>query len=345
MPYRLVFILITFCLFVVSLPREYSSPIAHTCTAFFASFLNRSDTSRSPCPDNKELEGLKQEAEEEYREVIDYSARALGEKYSSIVAQVIFQTQSSWTHTLWIDKGSKTKDLPFPLKKNCPVLVEDSLVGIVDFVGKYASRIRLISDPQLRPSVRATRGGYMSRRLFSMAQDLQKALQEKPHLMPKEHLSEKLSTLLKLFASTLHHEIDLRLAKGELQGAESSKNPHIFRGAGFNYDFDDDEGQKMDLRTGQRHIHDVKTPIIKPGDILETSGLDGFFPKNIKVAVVTKVFPLEEGAIAYSILAKSLIHDFSSLEYVTIIPAQPEDVFHPQTKEENILSLIQSVRP
>jgi hypothetical protein len=184
----------------------------------------------------------------------------------------------------------------------------------------------------------------MSRRLFSIAQELQKALKEKPHLMPKEHLSAKLSILLELFSSTLQHEVDLRLAKGELQGSDSSKTPHIFRGTGFNYDFDDEEGKKMDLRTGQRSIHDAKTPIIKPGDLLETSGLDGFFPKNIKVAIVTKVFPFEEGAISYTILAKSLISDLSSLEYVTIIPVEAEEPFLPQTKEEHILNLIQSAK-
>ena len=161
--------------------------------------------------------------------------------------------------------------------------------------------------------------------------------------MPNELLTQKLIALLNIFYST-QKDIDLRLAKGELQGCESPDQPHIFRGVGFNCDFADTECPKRDLRTGQINEQDEQIPLIKPGDILETSGLDGFFPKGIEVACVTKVTPLEEGGICYNVLAKSLAIDFSALEYVTIIPALSEEPFSPHTNEEKILALTSSMK-
>lgn len=337
-----IFSLIGIAVLVLSLPESYSMPVRNVGTSLLASLFSSPSSPSTPAPHNEAWTEWKKNNEEELRDVIDYSARALKEKYASIVAQVTFQTSSPWTHVLWIDKGSKTPDLPFPICLNAPVLKGSTLIGIVDFVGAHASRIRLISDPALHPAVRVVRGGYMPRQAVFMAQELELMLQKNPSMMPNELLAQKLTALLHILTETTQPEVELRLAKGELQGCEAPDAPHILRGIGFNCDFADDECPKRDLRTGQKDEKDPQIPLIKPGDILETSGLDGFFPKGLEVARVNKVAPLEEGAISYSILAESLASDFTALEYVTIIPQTASDPFSPLPPEEKILTLIES---
>jgi rod shape-determining protein MreC len=341
---RHIFIFVGLSLLVLSLPERYSSYCADLGTSVFSTLFASASSSSSQMPQNEEWNAWKKNSEEEMHEVIDYSARALKEKYASIVAEVMHQSATPWTHVLWIDKGSKTPDLPFPMRRNCPVLVGSTLVGIIDFVGNYSSRIRLLSDPAVHPAVRVARGGYMPRQAIFMAHELELMLQKNPSLMPSEPLAQKLSTLLNILSENVQQEVDMRLAKGELQGCDSPDSPHIFRGTGFNCDFADEECPKRDLRTGQQDAKDQQMPLIKPGDILETSGLDGCFPKGLEVALATKVAPLEEGAICYNILAKSIAAEFSSLEYVTIIPALAEGPLLPHTNEEKIMSLIKEAQ-
>lgn len=339
---RHLFLLLCFSFLVISFPENYRAFFTHTGTNLLSSLFATSSANQGSPHSNEAWQSWTNDAEEELRDVIDYSARVIREKYASIVAQVSFQTSTPWTHVIWIDKGSKTPDLPFQLRQNAPVLVGSTLVGIVDFVGAHSSRIRLISDPSIHPAARVVRGGYMPRQAIFMARELQKMVQKNPSMMANEALAQKLSALLDILVENTQQETSLRLAKGELQGCESPSNPFILRGIGFNYNSSDDEGPKRDLRSGQSEGGNDQIPLIKPGDILETSGLDGLFPKGLELAVVTKVFPLEEGAISYTILAKSLAPDFSGMEYVTIIPALGQEPFHPQTKEEKILALIHS---
>ena len=333
------FLLFFISLLFISVPEIYILPLTNSFTGFFSSLFASSSYHPDPPPDEA-WAAWTQTSEKELHEVIDYSARVIGEKYASIVAQVTFQTATPWTHVLWIDKGTKTQDLPFQLKKNAPVLVGNTLVGILDFVGNHTSRVRLLSDPSIHPAVRVVRGGYMTRQALFMAQELQKTLQKEPSLMPNEQLTKKLFTLLDIFSENVQQEVDTRLAKGELQGSESSETPFLLRGVGFNLEYGDEESPQRDLRTGQHNDKDHPLHIIQQGDILETSGLDGFFPKGLQVAVVTKVFPLEEGAISYNVLAKSLAQEPFSPEYVTIIPALSEEPFSPPTQEDKILDLI-----
>src|SRR5258708_1966782 len=56
------------------------------------------------------------------------------------------------------------------IAKNSPVVLGASLVGVVDFVGKKQSRIRLITDSGLSPSVRAVRGAIQNRELAALLQ-------------------------------------------------------------------------------------------------------------------------------------------------------------------------------
>ena len=49
--------------------------------------------------------------------------------------------------------------------KNSPVVVDGSLVGVVEYVGKRSSRVRLITDSGLISSVRALRGSFQDNNL------------------------------------------------------------------------------------------------------------------------------------------------------------------------------------
>jgi cell shape-determining protein MreC len=177
-------------------------------------------------------------------------------------ARVIFREPSTWEEGLWINKGALDSPL---IVKNSPVLSGDIVVGLIDHLGAHQSRVRLITDPNLNPYVRAER-----------------TYKNKSYL----------------------------LAKGELNGSLDPKSNRL-RGTGFNYDFPDQEGPPQDLRS--------EFPLIQAGDILVTTGLDGVFPKGLKVARVSKVVPLKEGDYYYDIEAESLLSDLNGLKTVSII--------------------------
>ena len=106
----------------------------------------------------KNLDSLKERdffrrREEELCNLIKHNLQALP-------AKVIFRDPALWSNCLWIDLGEQNNET---LEKvivalNSPVVIGDSLIGIIDYVGKKKSRVRLITDPGLVPSVRAIRG-------------------------------------------------------------------------------------------------------------------------------------------------------------------------------------------
>ncbi len=78
---------------------------------------------------------------------------------SSIVSKVIFREYTSWNSSFWIDVGEKTnqrlgKNL---VSKNSPVVLGTTVVGVVEYVGNNRSRVRLITDSTVSPSIRALR--------------------------------------------------------------------------------------------------------------------------------------------------------------------------------------------
>ena len=336
----LFFPLWLFAAALLGLPEETNRSIHTQTSSIVASMLSGHSTPPTATP-NDALSSWEEEREEELQAASLESASSLENKYPFIVTNVIFQANTPWSNTVWIDVGKNTKNLAFPIEKNSPIVVRDTLVGIIDFVGSHASRVRLISDPTVRPAVRIIRGNSQVRHLVLASQDIQRALSSNPSLLPKPELTSALSKLLDCLLQSLPVEEELKLAKGELQGAEYSSTQNILRGVGFNYDFCDDEGPARDLRTGQRTIDDQKVLLIKPGDLLETSGLDGIFPKGLRVATVSSVFPLEEGAISYQILAKVENDEFPNFDYLTVIQMQPQGPLQPPTPTDLIKDLIE----
>lgn len=234
-----------------------------------------------------------------------------------VSAKVIFREPSLWGSTLWVNVGQRTNRLLEKqlVVKNSPVVIGTTVVGIVEYVGEKRSRVRLITDASLVPSVRAVRGTEQNRVLLEKINNLLPLL-DKEH---KEGLV-KLTQELSLETSNLY------LAKGELRGSSEplwrSRGVSL-KGVGFNYDFPDEEGPARHIYTGELldgFDKRASLSLIQEGDLLVTTGFDGIFPKGLEVAYVTSVEPLVEGACSYNIKAKSLIENLDNLDRVTILP-------------------------
>ncbi|MCE5294856.1 MAG: hypothetical protein LLF94_09640, partial [Chlamydiales bacterium] len=197
-----------------------------------------------------------------------------------ITAEVLFRTPSRWNSFVWISIGSSHSPI---VKKNSPVLSGDSLIGVVEYVGKTSSSVRLITDSNLKPAVRVARGAY-DRTLDYSLSVLQEAVDD-------DKLPFKSSDEKQAFMWMIHHlQQKLKcstslefLAKGILQGQGDAlwraENMQLL-GTGFNYDFKDQHGPSRDLRTGEA-IDPLKeyspithAPLLQVGDLLVTSGMD-----------------------------------------------------------------------
>lgn len=230
---------------------------------------------------------------------------------SVVTAHVIYRNPHSWGSTFWVDVGSSS------VSKNSPVLVGGALVGLVDFVGKHQARVRLITDIGLKPSVRAVRGSLQNAQLSEHIESVLRHVQGRVDL-PMEEM-EQLELIAALEKLQKNLELDretLYLAKGILEGGGPplwrSRN-HILKGIGFNYDFSDDAGPSRPLLSDP--------PILQAHDLLITTGLDGIFPPGLRVAEISKVLPLKEGAYAYEIEAIPVVKNLDSIQTVFIIPS------------------------
>lgn len=233
-----------------------------------------------------------------------------------LTASVIFRQPSSWGSTFWINVGKRDA-----IEENSPVVVGDAVVGVVEEVKEKKSRVRLITDQALCLSVRAVRGGVQNRLLYQELIFVQELLQERPDL----ENAKELAALLASFQEQLDvEETDLYLAKGEVHGSSAPlwrMLGQTLKGEGFNYDFSDEKGAARDLRTGADQSG-YAAPLIKVGDLLLTTGMDGIFPPDLKVGIVTSIYPLHEGGCSYSLEAKPLAPNLNTLSEVIVLPAR-----------------------
>lgn len=81
------------------------------------------------------------------------------ESQDAVPARVIYRSVNSWNSSLWINVGEADNALygKQVITKNSPVTLGTYVVGVIDHVGKRQSRVRLITDAGLTPSVRAVR--------------------------------------------------------------------------------------------------------------------------------------------------------------------------------------------
>lgn len=235
----------------------------------------------------------------------------LGRQLEARPARVVYRSPASWGSSFWINVGERDNRRAGHtlVAKESPVVVGSAIVGIVDQVSHAQSRVRLITDAGLHPSVRVQRGGLQDVRLAEQIEALERALFQRDDLLPPNEANQLLNQLTQL-KFQLEAHADLRLAKGELSGSSQPLwrcQGNLLRGTGFNYDFPDDEGPARDLRTGVPAgslDQSQSLPILKPGDLLITTGMDGVFPPGLEVAWVEAIDPLAEGAYAYALTAR-----------------------------------------
>lgn len=238
--------------------------------------------------------------------------RKLRAEAVAIQASVVYRDPASWSSSCWIDVGSDVSETL--VAKNSPVISGGNLVGVIEYVGRKQSRIRLITDSGLKVAVRAVRGGIQDRELALLGKSLLDLLRKNP----KWHGSEIEKHLTNWEQSLQIKLEDFWLAKGEIRGSSAP----IFRflgsrlqGIGFNYEFNDEYGESCDLRSA----------IVQMGDLLVTSGLDGVFPQGLPVAIVSNVLPLRDGAFFYEIEADALAKDLLDLKSVFVLPPLPSE--------------------
>ncbi len=266
--------------------------------------------------------------EENYQRFIQRLKGNIDFKIQAVPARVIFRSLDSWNYSLWINIGEADNE-SYPMRiiaKNSPVLMGDALVGVIDYVGRHQSRIRLITDPSLALSVRAVRGGEQESLMSEHIDFLLNGLNRKHYSSLTLDNQEVLVRFLKEIQATLQPmKKSWYLAKGELEGSRTPLgrgHSQILHGTGFNYDFPDEEGEARDLRTGKfiQNPSSLPISILRLQDILVTTGMDGIFPAGLKVASVTKIEFLKEGDYFYELEAKPIIGNLNELSLVFVIP-------------------------
>jgi rod shape-determining protein MreC len=259
--------------------------------------------------------------EEELCKLIKHHLKALP-------GTVIFRDPGLWSSSCWIDLGKKDNENleSMVVAMNSPVVVGNSLIGIIDYVGKTKSRVRLITDSELIPSVRAISGSTQNQELLKTLKTFELHLQARIDLFDSKEEMFAFFKMMNGLKNKANKSIkDSYLAKGQLHGSSSPiwRNGNILKGIGFNYDYPDEEGPSRDLRTGDplsnSDAHKQKT-ILKEGDLLVTTGMDGVFPAGLSVGIVTSIDDLEDGGYAYSLKAKPCVNDLKDLYSIFVLP-------------------------
>ena len=252
-------------------------------------------------------------------------------EYEAIAAKVIFRDPSSWGSSLWINVGEKNNlSLAKPvICKNSPVVIGNNLIGLIEFVGNSSSRVRLLTDANLVPAVRAVRGSSQDKTLLSIIQSL------KNHIFPRNDLFDS-DEGKELFLNTLYHlskkltreSEEKYFAKGELHGASQPlwrSKGCILKGIGFNYTYPDEDSILQNQLQEKNKTEVLIDPLLKVGDLLETTGMDGIFPKGLQVAIVTKIEPLTAGDFSYDIEAIPTIENLNDIQTVLVLPSIASD--------------------
>lgn len=246
-----------------------------------------------------------------------------------VTASVIYRDPETWSSSIWINVGEEDNRIRGHqiVKKNSPVLSGFSVVGVVESVGRKRSRVRLITDVGLKPSVRVARGFSQNALFLENLDFVLHHVKMRRELPLSDSQKEEIIALLEPLKKRLATDVEeWYLAKGILQGSGTplwrSLN-HTLKGIGFNYDFPDSKGPSRELSSGK--VIDAKTPLlpaplIRVSDLLVTTGMDGVFPPGLPVAEVRKIFPSREGAFTYEIEAIPVVKNLDTLQTVFVIP-------------------------
>lgn len=267
------------------------------------------------------------ELKEYFERRAHYLMECLHLQLGALPAEVVFREPTSWSSFLWLNVGERdNRTLNRKIvAKNSPVVIGTSLVGLVEEVGDQQCKVRLITDAGLVPAVRAVRGMEQNRFLLEHLDGLLLGVATRSDLFASTADAQGVLALLTKLRDYLGIESDDHfLAKGELHGTSRPlwrSRDLILQGVGFNYDYEDEEGPARDLRTGIAAGSKKKAmQLVQAGDLLMTTGMDGVFPAGLRVAVVSEVIPLKEGACTYDLKAQAVCGDLSYLSHLTVLP-------------------------
>ncbi|MBQ8498867.1 rod shape-determining protein MreC [Chlamydia sp.] len=217
---------------------------------------------------------------------------------SPIIGRVIFRDPAHWGSSCWINIGKE-----HGVKKNSPVVCGKVVVGLVDFVGEAQSRVRLITDVGIKPSVIAIRGEIQTWVVKDQLRTLARNVTNLPASAFTDSDKRKALQVLQQLESSLllsgHNDFALRgivCGRGDpIWKPEAS----VLNGSDFGF---------------------VNGKTVEVGDILVTTGLDGVFPPGLLVATVSEVLPKSEGACSLNIKAQSLAPDCSTADFLVLHP-------------------------
>jgi cell shape-determining protein MreC len=200
-----------------------------------------------------------------------------------IPAKVIYRSPSAWNSSIWVNVGEQeNREIGRKvIAKNSPVLLGNSIVGVVEEVNENQSRIRLITDSALSPSVRVKR-----------IQD-----------------GGKITYLAKGYLQGSGNPI-WRSRGQVLRG----------RGFNYDHADEEGPARDLRTGEPLKDKNAAQYPLIVVDDLLVTTGMDGVFPADFEVATVTKISPLREGDYYYEIEGRSTVGDLDGLSIVFIVP-------------------------
>ncbi len=231
-------------------------------------------------------------------------------KQNFLTARPVYWDLKGGGHFLWIDVGENAnrKAKKRIIEKNSPVLSGRFGVGVVDEVGKTVSRIRLLTDPLVHPSVQATRGQLASALLLDHIDALlatrESLFLESGTAFTKERRELFKECLLDLKASLTPKAKSWYFARGILQGRQGGNNLKKPLVSGLGFTSPSSESDEA----------------IQKGDLLVTTGLDGVFPAGIIMAEVERVFPIQEGDPTFEFEAKLFIDKWDASYPLFILP-------------------------
>lgn len=226
-------------------------------------------------------------------------------------SSVLRRDPAAWSSTFWIERREG-------LEKNSPVLHKGMLVGVVELVEEKVARVRLITDAGCHVAVQVARGKCINRQILDALKELETVLQFREDLFGSPEEREFLFHQFAGLEKRLKEEgTEQYLARGEVFGSSEplwrAKRQKL-QGIGFFL------GEEGPLISNVPFLQE-EGPIVREGDLLVTSGLDGVFPPGIPVAYVEEVAPWKEGDFCYKLSARPAVFDLNKIQSVEVLPS------------------------
>jgi len=212
--------------------------------------------------------------------------------------RVLAREAGYWDRFLWIDAGRETHPDHSVLQRQSPVVCGDVVVGLIDYVGRRQSLVRLLSDPQCCPAIQVHAEAPSG--LWIAAQRLQSLLRRSKDL----DLGVQRS-LEKSLGQIPCHQGNLSNWKGMLKGfsKEGTGGPELV-------------GDFFSTQMLEGDPGSIEPSI---GQLLVTSGLDGIFPPGLKVGYLQTLKDPDGVRPLREFTAIPALDSFENLFWLTVL--------------------------